>query len=176
MSGQADVTRTGTGISSGATPSVVARSEGRESLFSPRSPKGKFIEPGSLDELRTLIDLVRVRARIKDDDFDLSELSSVLDRIERSLQMDGTTVDPRVVAGALQMDTHDLAKLICGFASDTLPTEIWLERSYKPLGLDDFDERVASARLQLVAAHRAWSAWTADNTEYADVDEAEEDS
>lgn len=73
------------------------------------------------------------------------------------------TVDPRVIADALQMDTHDLTKLLCTFATDALPIEVWLERSYTPLPLESFDERVAAARRHLEAAHAAWLAWTAEN-------------
>lgn len=78
------------------------------------------------------------------------------------------TVDPRVVADALQMDTHDLTKLLCTFASDALPVGTWLERTYKPLPLENFDERVAGARRHLEAAHAAWAAWTAENDEYVE--------
>lgn len=81
------------------------------------------------------------------------------------------TVDPRIVAAALQMDTHDLAKLLCTFASDALPVGTWLERTYEPLPLENFDERVARARRHLEAAHAAWAAWNAENDEYRDVEE-----
>jgi hypothetical protein len=82
------------------------------------------------------------------------------------------TVDPRIVAAALQMDTHDLAKLLCTFASDALPVGTWLERTYKPLPLEDFDERDAGARRHLEAAHAAWAAWTAENGSWFEPDAA----
>lgn len=89
------------------------------------------------------------------------------------MSINGINVAPRTVADALQMDTHDLSKLLCTFSSDALPTETWLESEYRPLPLDDFDEAVASARRHLEAAHAAWSAWTQENPTFAEVGEAE---
>lgn len=47
----------------------------------------RFITPGSREELRTLIDLVRVRDRFKGGDLAVSELPAILDQLERRLQM-----------------------------------------------------------------------------------------
>lgn len=86
--------------------------------------------------------------------------------------MNGThTVEPRQVADALGMDTHDLTKLLCGFASDALMTiETWLEKSYQPIPVEEFEAKVESARRHLDAAHAAWAAWTADNPDFGQAE------
>lgn len=80
------------------------------------------------------------------------------------------TVDPRVIADALQMDTLSLAQLLCTYASDSLPSETWRERSYEPCPLETFDDHVARARWHLEAAHAAMQAWNEDNPDFGEVE------
>ena len=77
--------------------------------------------------------------------------------------MEGTTtVDPRVIAEALQMDTMDLARVLTKWAKEALPQPDF-DRNYEPSSLDSFDDAVAVARRYLVAAHEAMNAWNIDN-------------
>ncbi len=75
---------------------------------------------------------------------------------------EATTIDPRVVAAALYMETDDLARYLTSQANHALPT-IEYDRNWEPTSLASFDERVARARLLLVAAHEAQAAWNEDN-------------
>lgn len=78
--------------------------------------------------------------------------------------MNATYVDPRVVAEALHMDTMQLAELLTKWAGDALP-RVDFTRDYRPMELDAFDERVATARTYLVEAHAAMQAYDEDNPE-----------
>jgi len=85
--------------------------------------------------------------------------------------MEGTTtVDPRVIAEALRIDTFALAEMLCTSASDALPTETWLnnEVEFGPRTLESFDDAVVIARRHLTAAHEAMNAWNEDNPLDAD--------
>lgn len=76
--------------------------------------------------------------------------------------MNATQVDARVIANALHIDTMDLARLLTGWAKDAMPN-VEFDRNWEPLALEDFDDRVATARTYLVEAHAAMQAWNTDN-------------
>ncbi len=82
--------------------------------------------------------------------------------------MNGTNVDPRVIAESLDMDTFDLARVLVKWAGEALPV-VEFDRRYEPPSFEYFDERVARARRLLESAHEAYKAWQIDNPE--DVEE-----
>lgn len=74
------------------------------------------------------------------------------------------TVDPRMIAETLQMDTYALAETLVGFANDSLPTIDFEAREFRgPMPLDRFDDAVERARRHLEGAHEAFKAWLQDN-------------
>lgn len=76
--------------------------------------------------------------------------------------MEATTVDPRVIAESLQMDTEDLARVLTTWAREALPRPEY-ERNWEPMALEVFDAAVERSRNYLVAAHEAQKAWEQDN-------------
>lgn len=78
--------------------------------------------------------------------------------------MSALTVDPRVIAESLQMDTYDLAAVLVQWAAEAMPKPDYETRTERgPMTLERFDEHVARARLYLESAHEAFKAWDADN-------------
>jgi hypothetical protein len=75
--------------------------------------------------------------------------------------MDGTIVDPRVIADALQMDTKELARVLTTWSGEALPM-IGFNANWIPTSLDNFDENVSRSRRYLEAAHEAMRAWDED--------------
>ncbi|HEX5370048.1 MAG TPA: hypothetical protein VFY10_11590 [Dehalococcoidia bacterium] len=75
---------------------------------------------------------------------------------------DTTTVDPRVIAEALQMDTLDLARVLTTWCRKALPNPDF-NNAYEPPSLDSFDAQVDTARRYLVNAWEAMKAWNDDN-------------
>lgn len=76
--------------------------------------------------------------------------------------MNDTTINPRDVAQALDMDTMDLARVLTKWAGEALPT-LDFDHKWEPTPLDSFDESVARARRLLESAHEAMAAWNLDN-------------
>ena len=76
--------------------------------------------------------------------------------------MEGTTVDPRMIAKALLIGTCDLARVPTTWAGEAMPTPNY-DHAWEPMALEDFDYAVERARYYLVAAHEAQKAWEEDN-------------
>jgi hypothetical protein len=80
--------------------------------------------------------------------------------------MSALTVDPRVIAEALQIDTYDLARVLVTWANDEMPQATYETSNQRgPMPLDVFDGRVERARYYLEAAHASFDAWQEDNPE-----------
>ncbi len=76
------------------------------------------------------------------------------------------TVDPRVIAESLQMDTYDLAAVLVKWSGEELNGPDFETSAMRgPTPLDVFDERVERSRRYLEAAHAAFDAWQEDNPE-----------
>ena len=83
------------------------------------------------------------------------------------------TVDPRVIADALQMDTYDLSRILVDWSGKELTGPTYETSSQPgPTPLDVFDARVERARRYLESAHAAFDAWYADNPPDEPDDEA----
>ncbi len=85
--------------------------------------------------------------------------------------MDAQTVDPRVIAEALQMDTLDLARVLTKWAGEALPKLDFAAR-FEPPDLGRFEDAVTVARRYLESAHAAMAAWNEDNP--PELDDANE--
>jgi hypothetical protein len=71
--------------------------------------------------------------------------------------MEPTTVDIRVIAESLQMDTYDLSGVLVKWAEEALPKPDFETRAMRgPTSLRWFDESVERARRYLESAHAAW--------------------
>jgi len=85
--------------------------------------------------------------------------------------VEGTQIDPRVIAESLQMDTYALSETLTVWANDALPSIGFETRDLRgPSSLDAFDEQVAKSRRYLEAAHEAFKAYTQDNPDENDED------
>lgn len=78
--------------------------------------------------------------------------------------MNALTVDPRVIAESLQIDTYDLAGLLVQWSGEAVPVPDF-ETTHRrgPMPLDEFDEQTEKARRHLESAHAAFEAWEHDN-------------